>query len=259
MYPLPPILSTMTQDPQTTTLRVLVAEDVEEVRLTARRLLEAQGHEVTEARTGSEALSILNRRDFDVILMDVVMPDIDGIEVTRRFRDSEPDGSHTPVLAFTAGGPSAKPELCLEAGMDAFLRKPVNPPVLVETVARFGGGKSEVPSAGNELPTSLREVAKGDRKLLEEMARVFLEFAPLQLRELRLALADEDDPRVVEVAHQLRGSARVFRADGILIPAERLEFLASRGVLAEANTLVEVVAREVEALERTLKRVLDRR
>ena len=94
---------------------------------------------------------------------------------------------------------------------------------------------------------------------LIEMAHVFLEFAPLQLRELRLAQATEDAAALAETARQLRGSARVFRADGIIIPAERVEFLGSRGIVDQAGPLVSLIGREVEILERMLKRVLESR
>ena len=248
----------MSTEPLIKPLAVLVAEDVDEVRAVAVELLERAGHRPSQAHTGHEALHVLETARFDVILMDVVMPDMDGIEATRRIRAEEDPEERTPILAFTAGGPSARPELCLEAGMDAFLRKPVNPPVLVETVERFGYGKGDEEVPTPEAPSdSLLKLAGGDEDLLEEMARVFLEFAPLQLREMRVAQATDDPAALAATARDLRKSARVFRADGILIPAERVEFLGGRGIVEGTEPLVEVIAREVEVLEAALQRVRD--
>lgn len=248
----------MTFEPAPVPLDVLVAEDVEDVRLAAVSLLETRRHRPSQARTGAEALEILETARYDVILMDVSMPDMDGLEATRRIRarETEEGWPRTPILAFTAGGQSAKPEACLEAGMDAFLRKPVNGPAFIEAVERFGTRKDDPGQPGaSEPPRSMLRLAGGDTDHLLEMARVFLEFAPLHLRELRLAEADDDPVALAETARELRASARVFRADGILIPTERIEFLAGRGITKGIKPLVDHVAREVEVLEGMLRRV----
>ena len=241
----------MPQDESTPSLHVLIGEDTAEVRLMAAAILRKRGHRITEAETGREAVDAAVGEPPDVILMDVQMPDMDGIEATLEIREREEGGRRTPILAFTAGGPEAQPEACLDAGMDAFLRKPINGPVLVESVERFGTGGAVPELPGNEPPAHLLQMAD-DEEHLREMASVFLEFAPLRVEKLARAQEEENSGAMAEIARELRGSAKVFRADGILIPTERLEFLASRGIVDMTRPLVEVIAREVEVLQRAL-------
>jgi CheY-like chemotaxis protein len=245
----------MAQDESPRSLHVLIAEDTPEVRLMAVAILRKNGHHVSEATTGREAVEAAAAEPPDVILMDVQMPDMDGIDATREIREAESWNRRVPILAFTAGGPDAKPERCLEAGMDAFLRKPINAPVLIEAVERYGSGGAATELPGNEPPAHLVQMAGGDPEHLRSMAKVFLEFAPIQVEKLEAAQEDEDSGTMAVIARDLRGSAKVFGADTILIPTERLEFLASRGITDMTRPLVEVIAREVQVLEKALERL----
>jgi CheY-like chemotaxis protein len=108
-------------------LRVLLAEDNAVNRLVVTRLLEKQRHHVVAATTGREALAALRRAHYDVVLMDVQMPDMDGFEATRTIRTMEKiTGRHQQIVALTAHAMMGDRERCLEAGMDAYLSKPIN-------------------------------------------------------------------------------------------------------------------------------------
>jgi PAS domain S-box-containing protein len=119
-------------------LAILLAEDSAVNQKLAVRLLEKQGHKVTVAANGHEALEALEQRPFDLVLMDVQMPDLDGLEATRRIRVHEcKTGKHIPILAMTAFAMKGDEERCLEAGMDGYVAKPISPQQLFEAIARL--------------------------------------------------------------------------------------------------------------------------
>jgi CheY-like chemotaxis protein len=118
-------------------LSILVAEDNDVSRMLVGRLLAKQGHTVTEALTGLEAVTLYERGMFDMILMDVQMPDMDGFEATSEIRARESAaGEHIPIVALTAHAIKGDRERCLEAGMDDYLTKPVRPSELSAAIRR---------------------------------------------------------------------------------------------------------------------------
>jgi signal transduction histidine kinase/CheY-like chemotaxis protein len=136
-------------------LQVLLAEDNPINQRLATRLLEKRGHAVTVTATGREALLMLERVCFDVVLMDVQMPDMDGLQATALIRERESRlGLHTPIIALTAHTMKGDRERCLEAGMDAFITKPVNAAELIATVeataAAFAASSSPAASRQTE-------------------------------------------------------------------------------------------------------------
>lgn len=117
-------------------LNILIAEDNAVNRRLATRQLEKYGHVVTAVDNGKKAVEISTAHMFDVILMDVHMPEVDGIEATRQIRQQEiSTGMHVPIIALTAGAMKQDRDACLEAGMDAYLSKPINPEELLSTVS----------------------------------------------------------------------------------------------------------------------------
>jgi CheY-like chemotaxis protein/anti-sigma regulatory factor (Ser/Thr protein kinase) len=107
-------------------LGILLVEDNPANRLVATRLIEKRGHIVTVAASGAEAIAALNRGTFDVVLMDIQMPDLDGIEATRLIRANErATGGHIPIIAVTALAMKGDADRCMEAGMDAYVSKPI--------------------------------------------------------------------------------------------------------------------------------------
>jgi signal transduction histidine kinase/ActR/RegA family two-component response regulator len=128
-------------------LRILVAEDNPINRKVIAKILELERHQVTLAGDGSEAVNLVAQERFDLILMDVQMPVMSGLEAARRIREREcATGGHIPIIALTASAMKGDRERCLEAGMDDYLSKPVRPEALSEVIARYA------PSA-NVLPT----------------------------------------------------------------------------------------------------------
>ena len=120
------------------TLRLLLAEDNLVNQKIACRVLEKQGHHVTVAADGRQAIAALAREPFDVVLMDVQMPEMDGFEATAAIRAAEQGtGRHLPIIAMTAHAMQRDRERCLAAGMDDYISKPLNTPLLLEMLQRF--------------------------------------------------------------------------------------------------------------------------
>ena len=130
-------------EPEPGRLRVLVAEDNLLNQKVAQRVLERRGHEVVLASTGLLALDAMARQDFDVVVMDLQMPEMDGIEATRRLRGDGGPKSLIPILGFTASALPEDRDACMAAGMDGLVNKPVEPRLLISEVERLGRGKRE--------------------------------------------------------------------------------------------------------------------
>jgi CheY-like chemotaxis protein len=121
-------------------LQILLVEDNPINQKVAIRLLEAAGHAVTLACNGREAVSSASAREFDLVLMDVQMPEMDGLEATAAIRRREHGGERRlPIVALTSNALAGDREKCLSAGMDAYVTKPVQPPVLFQAIAEVLG------------------------------------------------------------------------------------------------------------------------
>jgi CheY-like chemotaxis protein len=124
-------------------LSILVAEDNEVSRLLVGRLLAKQGHTVTEARTGAEALTLYRQAAFDLILMDIQMPDMDGFEATAEIRQrAGKTGERVPIIALTAHAIKGDRERCLDAGMDDYISKPIRADELRAAIRRATGSRT---------------------------------------------------------------------------------------------------------------------
>jgi PAS domain S-box-containing protein len=235
-------------------LHLLVAEDNNVNQKLIRYLLAKDGHTLVLAATGTEALAALRREPFDAILMDVQMPEMDGLEATRRIRAAEAGtGRHIPIIAMTAHAMIGDRERCLEAGMDAYLAKPIDAHLLSETLAslaensdsasppceaRTSGERVESPpSTGPKVvdrAAALVHVA-GDAALLGELIDLFLAESPAWLEDVRRAADAGDATRLRRAAHKLNGGAGSFGAEETCDAARRLEEMGRTGQLAGAE------------------------
>ncbi|MFO0879438.1 MAG: ATP-binding protein [Gemmataceae bacterium] len=197
-------------------LRVLLAEDNVVNQKLGVRLLEKQGHSTRVVASGMAALDALTQEEFDLVLMDLEMPDMGGLEATRILRERERlTGGHMLVVALTAHAMKGDRERCLEAGMDGYLAKPLRPAELFDLLHEFFGPRDD----GVILDTQPLDVAAylagldGDPDLGQELIDLFL----LQLPELRQLLRDACDARdraqLSRTAHTITGSLRLFHAE----------------------------------------------
>jgi two-component system sensor histidine kinase/response regulator len=233
----PPVAGPVARRP----LDVLLVEDGIINQKLAVRLLEKQGHRVTLSSNGKEALAVLEQRRFDVVLMDLQMPEMGGLEATAIVREREKGtGRHVPIIALTAHALRGDEKRCLQAGMDGYVSKPIQPALLWETLAAVLSETSP-PQAGDEPPADnvLDEVAfldrcGGDLELGRELIQVFLDEYPPFLAAIREAVARGDAALVNGSAHKLKGSAGTFGAARVVATALRLEEMGEADQLEDA-------------------------
>ena len=250
--------------PRTRALRVLVAED----NLTNQKLLLAllhqQGHRVTVVDNGRDAVATSGAQRFDLILMDVQMPQMGGLEAATAIRARERDtGGHVPIIALTAHAMSGDRERCLAAGMDAYVSKPLRPEELFSTIDRFRGKRRQPGAARVTAPESgpapavdraaLLVAFGGQATLLADAAGVFLTDAPLMLERLRAAARSGDPSEVAAAAHALKGAAGLFSQGDAFTSARQLESLALAGERAAMDEACIEVERAVAVLMEELR------
>jgi len=247
-------------------LRILVAEDVLMNQKLALGLLTRWGHEAQVANNGREVLEKLDANSYDLILMDVSMPELDGLEATREIRRREQDsGRRLPIVAMTAHAFVSDREECLAAGMDGFVTKPIRrhelAAVLTQLFARRGD--ESVPlDASKKIEVDWELVLRGldgDRSLLQSVLDACLEEVPGLNVRLEQAVAERNNVAFARAAHAIKGSLRILELDGPTQQLERFEQAGSNGeietVLGELNhwraSWVEIRS-SVEAYVRTL-------
>jgi PAS domain S-box-containing protein len=220
-------------------LRILVAEDNPVNQELAIHLLEKRGHSVTVAENGRQALSLIGDHTFDVVLMDVQMPEMGGLQATQAIRDREKaSGAHLPVIAMTAHAMRGDREKCLAAGMDGYVAKPLDPKILLQTVEGIARQEAVKPKrveqsrahAGFDA-AALFERFNRDRQLLKSLVRAFREDCPKMMRTIRKALASRDAAALASAAHALKGSVGNFGSTGAFDKARELELAARNGSL----------------------------
>jgi len=238
--------------------RVLVAEDSPVNQELIKRLLAKWGHSAVIACNGKQALSFLEAENFDVVLMDVQMPEMNGFEATALIRERDlATGGHTPIIALTAHALKGDRERCTAAGMDDYLSKPIEAQALFEVIDRVT--TSEVSVNRNDQPRKpafdaswLLANFEDDFDLIRRLADVFVEASIGQLNQISEAIVIGNFQTVELVAHSLKGAVANFRAPAAVEAAARLESIGRGGDLSNAEASFEVLKREVESLNKDL-------
>jgi len=241
-------------------LHVLLVEDNVVNQKLAITLLEQWGHRVTLAENGQLALDALATRAFDVVLMDMMMPVMDGLEATRRFRARE-QGPRTPIIAMTANAMRGDRERCLEAGMDGYMSKPIKTvelrKLLLQLVPARPDGNG---GAGRAAATALAmrfdyaaALAGVDQEVVNIIAEPFMQEWPRDLTKLQTALQDGDLKVVLHTAHALKGTLAMFGARPASELAHRMERQAANGHSAGLLEMVQALSAEVNVLVAVLQ------
>ncbi len=247
-------------------LKLLLAEDNAINQTLAVRLLQKLGHTVTVANNGLEAVEHWQAGGFDAILMDVDMPIMNGYEATERIRAIEKTNNglvpaHTPIVAMTAHAMRGVREICLSHGMDAYLTKPIDTEALwreLDGLMPVSVAEPEVAPATPVPPcakvadfAAARQTMGDDRELFEEIVKLFQSDAPVQMQNIREALARGEGEVVRRGAHTIKGMTSIFRAERTVQAAARLEKLAALGSLKpgalEAAAELEVAMADLQA------------
>ncbi len=259
-------------------MKILLAEDGIANQKVAVGLLATWDHDVTVAVNGIEAVRLWQSGEFDLILMDIQMPLMNGIEATRQIRELEVGtGRHTPIIAMTAHAMKGDRARCLESGMDDYLSKPVRKPELhraLSVVAGQGINKTSTekpmsqetnPAEGNgkakndddqlviDWEAAMANVAD-DRELFVAVKDSALEEIPALLPKLVDVIETGDAAEAQRLAHTIKGAARVIAANKTMVVSERIEHAARRGDLDEARGSLQELREVIEELVETLNR-----
>jgi len=232
-------------------LNILVAEDNIINQKLARRLLEKRGHKASLVGNGREALKALDTGSFDLVLMDVQMPEVDGLEATEELRRREAlSGAHCPVVAMTALAMKGDKERCLAAGMDGYLSKPIRPQELDEVLDFYSSMQKPAAALVPDTSSNIEEVSNieepinveelmeridGDRTLLAELAEIFREEYPKQIRLAQEALAINDAASVRRIGHSLKGALANLSATDASGLAATVEAMGKSGDLSQLD------------------------
>ncbi|MBI5578280.1 MAG: response regulator [Deltaproteobacteria bacterium] len=242
-------------------LTVLVAEDTAFNQKFILRLLERWGHVAVLAEDGRKAVAAFSAGRFDIVFMDVQMPEMDGLEAARAIRRvEETRGGRTPIIAMTAHAIMGDRERCLAAGMDDYLPKPIDSEKLRRMMNRLVPDPG-VPTAlaGGAAPSRTEDFLKAfenDWEFFKEVVEVFCADYPNHLAALRRAAAAADAPALMRPAHSLKGMLSNFQAAAAAERAFALEKMGRAGVLDGAGPLIDALAEDLDSLEKELHRVL---
>jgi signal transduction histidine kinase/CheY-like chemotaxis protein/HPt (histidine-containing phosphotransfer) domain-containing protein len=248
-------------------LRILLAEDNRVNQVLAVTLLEKWGHRVTVAENGRVALERLEREPFDLVLMDVQMPEMSGFEATTRIRERERGtDAHVPIIAMTAHAIKGDRERCLDAGMDGYVTKPIQPGAVQEAIAALAPrGSVESPEAPAPRPfaaalgrepildsRALEAMFEGQEALLADLKEVLFEDWGRHLEVLRAAIRDGDAQRVEAVAHTVKGAVANFGALAARRAAQQLEDAGRSEELDDGPQLLMALEAEMERFREAL-------
>jgi PAS domain S-box-containing protein len=248
-------------------LRILLAEDNLINQRLAVALLRKGGHTVVMAANGKQALAALEREAFDLMFMDIQMPEMGGLEAAAHIRAHEQQtGKHLPIIAMTAYAMKGDRDRCLAAGMDGYVSKPITAQALVREMDEILGlpsqGLAAVLDADPNLPTNAvldiaacLERTGGNKQLLGEMAALFAGECPRRMEQMRHAIAQEDAAGLEQAAHEMLGSVSTFCAPAATAAARELESMGREGALKHAHAAYKALEAALEALNPELARL----
>jgi PAS domain S-box-containing protein len=246
------------------TLHVLVAEDNQVNQLVATRIFEKLGHQVTVVSNGREALAAAQASKFDLIAMDVQMPELDGLAATSAIRNWEKTaGTHIPIIAMTAHAMKGDRERCLAAGMDGYTSKPIRIEELERAINQVMGPPSSAKMSVSEARqadgvidhATLLAGVDGNRRVLRELVRFFLADFPRHLAEIKEAIRRGDAGALGRAAHTLKGSVGNFAAKNAFAAAQRLEIMGRDVDLENAGKAFKTLESELVLLSQELRKL----
>ncbi len=236
-------------------LRILVAEDKKFNQKVAVGLLEQQNHSVAVANNGREAVQALQEEVFDVVLMDLQMPVMDGFETTAAIRAQEREsGTHTPIVALTAHAMKGDRERCLDAGMDAYITKPIQPDELYDAIEHVCPQPLRAhEDIDAEIPTIKFDESgvltrfKGNANLVLQLIELFFEEYPPALQEIERALAEQDAGALAKATHGLKGQLATLHLEEAHQIALELEQMGKTNDLRHGREALVRLAKKIEA------------
>jgi two-component system sensor histidine kinase/response regulator len=227
-------------------LNVLVVEDNAVNQKLTSVLLKKLGHRATIASNGQAALRIMKKRRFDLILMDIQMPVMGGVEVTSKIRQQENGRRRIPIIAMTAHAMSGDSDRAFQVGMDDYVAKPIRIDELRRAIQRH-----KPPGVNTDV---VLEGLGGDRKLFVELVNLFVVDAPKLLARAERAITRRDSARLKKAAHALKGSVGNFDSGAVLESVRQLEKFGDTADFQNARPVFALAKAEVSRLIRALKK-----
>jgi signal transduction histidine kinase/CheY-like chemotaxis protein len=236
--------------------QILIVEDNDINRRLAVTLLEKKGWRVTAVSDGAQAVKAVRDGGFDLVLMDVQMPVMDGLEATRRIRALAAPAGAIPIVGLTAHAMKEDQARCLAAGMDSYVAKPVNPPLLYAAIEELLRGKAgEAPDGFPAEFGDLLKILGGDRAFLRGLAGQFLADYRDTLEGMGAAIAARDGARLEQIAHSFKSVVGIFHAEEAVRLAQQLEDLGGRAELAGTGEILRQLEEALEKVVTALKKI----
>ena len=244
-------------------IRILVAEDNPMNQKLAVTLLKKAGYGVDAVENGHLAVKALKHTSYDLVFMDVQMPEMDGFEATQAIREMEGNRKHTPIIAMTAHAMKGDRERCLKSGMDDYISKPIEPKemfTVIETWTKSSVVKKVMSQADDsektdspkdpplDMETALLRL-DNDKEFFNEMMQEFLQYVPKQLQTLEETTKKGDAKAVERTAHSFKGAAGNMCAKNVADLCFKLELLGRKGDLTGADDIIERLQVECKRLE----------
>jgi two-component system, sensor histidine kinase and response regulator len=244
-------------------MRVLLAEDNPVNQKVAIQMLQRMECQVFAAANGSEALNMLADGCYDLVLMDVQMPIMDGLQATKAIRQREEQaGGHIPIIAMTANAMAGDREMCLEAGMDDYIAKPVLPAVLKKVLSQWAPTWTQVLQETQDQdgslkvfnPYYLREVLMDDAEAIHDVLRCFVESAPLMIKQIKDSASSKDKEAVAKAAHILKGSCQSIGAEALGEACHQIELAARSGDVPELRVFLVELETQYQRIQMILQK-----
>ena len=250
-------------------LNVLLVEDNQINQKLATTLLERWGHQVTVAENGALAVDLVSQQVFDIVLMDMMMPVLDGLQATRRIRAMAGAAAAVPIIAMTANAMESDRQRCLDAGMNEYISKPIKARELQGLLQKVAKDPVEgtvrtvvqrvLPAAASTRRADF-DYAAGlsdmDQEILEIIGQSFLDQWPEDIAKVRRSLQAAEAAPVFHTTHALKGTLAMFGAEPASVLAARMEALAAQGDLKGVEALLGAFVAEVDLLRSALGRNL---
>jgi CheY-like chemotaxis protein len=246
--------------------KILVAEDVELNQYLARHMMEAWGFEVDIAVNGREALLLVQQNQYDLVLMDIQMPEMDGMEATRQIRSLVDTGKAAiPIVALTANALKGDRERFLAVGMNDYLAKPFTEPNLFQIIAdnlsnvitTYDMPVQQAPVSTNEKNTTLydltmvRNISGGDEGFVKRMLQLFLDTVPPSLAEMQQETAAQNWDQVGKLAHKMKST---IDSMSIVSLKEAIRFIENNG---KKGTEINAIPGKVNEVERVMQQCIE--
>ncbi|OQW46903.1 MAG: hypothetical protein A4S09_03070 [Proteobacteria bacterium SG_bin7] len=236
-------------------LRILLVEDNVVNQRLALKLLEKMGYRADLAANGLEAIHALERQFYDLIFMDMQMPEMDGLQATREIRKRWNTGPRPRIVAMTANAMASDKDQCLAAGMDDFIGKPIRIGEVTEKILgskRLGATTVSATITSNDnitVPMNLvMESFDHDTEIVSALIKTFLDDCPLHLKEIKNAITENNSKKLFESAHLFKGSVGSFMVGPISAAALELESMGKTNRLESAQNTFDQLQKMTDAL-----------